>query len=137
MVVAQMLGDFPRRARVGDVELPRRQRAGCQGLSDGHGASADRAVQIVSPLARVAARLGVAAGAHHRHAERNERVAQRRRLARAESTMPTCGKVSRNAQISCTNSRSGNSKRGANPPAAGRRRGRLTVICAFQHWRSR
>ena len=45
--------------------------------------------------------------------------------SRVESTMPTCGNVRRKAQISCTSSRSPSVNRGANPPAAGRRRGRL------------
>src|SRR5881394_608731 len=46
--------------------------------------------------------------------------------------MPSCGKVTRSAQTNCANSRSVIEKSGRNSPAAGRKRGRLTVIWACQ-----
>ena len=52
--------------------------------------------------------------------------------SRVLSTMPTCGNVMRNAHTNCTSSRSLIVNSGRNPPAAGRKRGTLTVICACQ-----
>src|SRR5947208_1984752 len=52
--------------------------------------------------------------------------------SRVLSTMPTCGKATRNPHTNCANSRSVIEKSGRNPPAAGRNLGRLTLICACQ-----
>src|SRR5438874_13579668 len=42
------------------------------------------AMQMFAALSRVTAGLGMTAGAHHRYSDRDERITQRRSLARAE-----------------------------------------------------
>ena len=52
--------------------------------------------------------------------------------SRVLGTIPTCGNVIRNAHTNWTSSRSLIVNSGRNPPAAGRKRGTLTAICACQ-----